>query len=169
MLTIALLPYKADAEAPRVVTYPTSAEDKHFYNVPYSGLFRALNGKFHDKSIYFASKTQQLNISGFTAFFFPNEWTLKFDWTIDRGFNSELYDVDPSLVSDIEIIKFFENTKIELGLSNAFFVGGRVSERACIDELAREFHCGTGLPWSDHIPHRILNNIGFSINWTVYF
>lgn len=169
LAVISLPPSTACAELLRVITYPTSAQNIHSYKMPYSGAFQALNGVNYDVSNYYVSKNLELNISGFTAFFFSNDWTVKLDWTLDNGYNSDLYKVQASLLGSIHLIKSYQNQKINLGLHNAFLIGGHVSERACVDELAREFHCGTGLPWTDYVPHRIKNKIGIMINWSIYF
>ena len=152
-----------------VISYPISGFSSHFYKVPYTGHFTAVNGSYFDASQYYKSQRVELNISGFTAVFLNKIWTLKFDWTFDQGFYSDLYQVGSSLKSNITFIKSLENTKIELGLQNAILMGGSVQEKACIDTLNREFHCGTGLPWSDYEGYELPQDLGLVFRFSVFF
>ena len=152
-----------------VISYPTSGYSSHFYKVPYTGHFTAVNGSYFDASQYYKSQRVELNISGFTAVFLNEAWTLKFDWTFDQGFYSDLYQVGSSLKSNVTFIKSLENAKIELGLQNAILMGGSVQENACIDTLKREFHCGTGLPWSDYEGYELPQDLGLVFRFSFFF
>ena len=152
-----------------VISYPISGFSSHFYIVPYTGHFTAVNGSYFDASQYYKSQRIELNISGFTAVFLNETWTLKFDWTFDQGFYSDLYQVGTSLKSNITFIKSLENAKIELGLQNAILMGGSVQEKACIDTLNREFHCGTGLPWSDYEGYELPQDLGLLLRYSFFF
>lgn len=152
-----------------IISYPTSGGSSHFYKVPYTGHFTAVNGSYFDASQYYKSQRTELHISGFTAVFLNETWTLKFDWTFDQGFYSDLYQVGTSLNSNVTFIKSLENAKIELGLQNAILMGGSVKENACIDTLKREFHCGTGLPWSDYEGYEPPQELGFVFRFKVFF
>ena len=152
-----------------VIAYPTSGYSSHFYEVPYTGHFTAVNGSNFDASQYYKSQRTELHLSGFTAVFLNETWTLKFDWTFDQGFYSDLYQVRSSLKSNVTFIKTLENIEIELGLQNAIFMGGSVQEKACIDTLQREFHCGTGLPWSDYAGYELPRDLGLLFRFSVFF
>ena len=152
-----------------VISYPISCFSSHFYKVPYTGHFTAVNGSYFDASQYYKSQRVELNISGFTAVFLNEAWTLKFDWTFDQGFYSDLYQVGSSLKSNVTFIKSLENAKIELGLQNAILMGGSVRENACIDTLNREFHCGTGLPWSDYEGYELPQDLGLVFRFSFFF
>ena len=58
---------------------------------------------------------------------------------------------------------------MELGLQNAIFIGGSVQEKACIDILKREFHCGTGLPWSDYEGYELPQDLGLLFRFSFFF
>ena len=152
-----------------IISYPTSGDSSHFYKVPYTGHFTAVNGSYFNASRYYKSQRTELHISGFTAVFLNETWTLKFDWTFDQGFYSDLYQFEPSLKSNITFIKSLENSKMELGLQNAIFIGGSVQEKACIDILKREFHCGTGLPWSDYEGYELPQDLGLLFRFSFFF
>ncbi|NCF47167.1 MAG: hypothetical protein GWP24_06330 [Alphaproteobacteria bacterium] len=36
-------------------------------------------------------------------------------------------------------------------------IGGAISERPCRDSFSRQFHCGTGLAWTDSKDSHIIN------------
>ena len=152
-----------------VISYPTSGVSSHFYKVPYTGYFTAVNGSFFNASQYYKSQRTELHLSGITAIFLNETWTLKFDWTFDQGFYSDLYQVGSSLKSNITFIKSLENAKMELGLQNAIFMGGSVQEKACIDTLQREFHCGTGLPWSDYEGYELPRDLELLFRFSFFF
>lgn len=166
---LALYPTIASAEILEFVMYPTSAKDAHAYSLPYSGRFTAINGDEFDASEYFISSNLELSISGFSAIFFENNFSVKLNWLLDNGYNSALYNVKPSLLGSVGLIKSNPGLKFEIFVNNLFFLGGEVSERACVDALEREFHCGSGLPWSDYVPYEISPDIEVLVNWTFYF
>lgn len=159
----------ASSEVLKFVMYPTSAKDAHAYSLPYSGRFTAINGDQFDTSEYFESSNLELSISGFSAIFFENNLSIKLNWLLDNGYNSVLYNVQPSLLGSVGLIKSNPGSKFEIVLNNLFFLGGEVSERACVDVLEREFHCGSGLPWVDYVPYEITPDVEVLVNWTFYF
>jgi hypothetical protein len=163
------LPTAAHSEISQFVMYPTSAKYTHAYSLPYSGRFTAINGDKFDASEYFKSSNLELSISGFSAIFFENNLSIKLNWLLDIGYNSALYNVQPSLLGGVGLIKSNPGSKFEIVLNNLFFLGGELSERACVDVLEREFHCGSGLPWSDYVPYEITPDVEVLVNWTFYF
>jgi hypothetical protein len=56
-----------------------------------------------------------------------------------------------------------------LHLHDALQAGGKVTERPCYDGFERQFHCGTGLPWTDaqaHLRDRLVTPLTkLSVNW----
>ena len=48
-------------------------------------------------------------------------------------------------------------------------MGGSVQENACIDTLKREFHCGTGLPWSDYEGYELPQDLGLLLRYSFFF
>lgn len=152
-----------------IIIYPTSGSSNHYYGLPYSGYFTAVNGTDFNASEYYQSRKKEFHLSGIAAFFLNEDWSIKLDWTIDSGYYSDLYQVDPSFLSKISLIKSSADTKVEFSISNAFRLGGNVTEKACVDTLKRDFHCGTGLPWSDYHPYELPNDIGIGLKLTIFF
>ena len=95
--------------------------------------------------------------------------TLKIPWSFDNGYKSDLFNTNPVLQLGAFLVVKRSNLLIEFGANNLLQIGGRVSERACVDSLSREFHCGTGLPWVDRPPANIDNQKKFLVRVTYSF
>lgn len=169
VIVLFLIPVDTSAETVNVFSYPTSGSSLHYYHIPYSGHFVAANGTHFDASQYYQRTGTELNVSGVTAFFLADDFSVKLNWTADLGYRSKLYQVSPSILGGVSLIKSYKTTKFEFSLKNLFFLGGKVREWPCVDELQREFHCGTGLPWSDYSQHLINPEMGIQMAWTKYF
>jgi hypothetical protein len=130
--------------------YPTDGGSVHYYGKPYTGLFTSANGEFHDASEYYQSNSSELHLKGIALLTPSESQFIKFNWILDFGYHSELYSVATSLMTDISYIILEKNTTYTFGLKNAIMLGGRIKESPCVDSLSREFHCGTGLPWTDY-------------------
>lgn len=157
------------AEILNTISSVKSGGDFHAYGIPYTGHFTALNGNYFDASQFYESKKPEIHISGFTAFFFPNGWTLKLDWIADLGYSSDLFEVSPSIRSDLIFIRSVENVNIEVGLADFLLLGGNVTESACVDSLYRDFHCGTGLPWVDYYGYKLPRDTKFIFKFSMFF
>lgn len=69
----------------------------------------------------------------------------------DTGFKSALYEAQPFISwSPTGIVSLNEHLSLAVGVQNLFSLGGHTRESPCFDDFRREFHCGTGLPWSDY-------------------
>ena len=156
-------------EQNKFILLPTLGSNKHLYEVPYDGFFVALNGVSHDASQYYRSRKNELNIRGVAAIFLADGISLKFNWNFDLGYKSDLYTVGPSLLTGLTLIETQKEYQLEIGVQNAFFIGGNVSETACVDILAREFHCGLGMPWTDYGGHSVKPEGTFFFNYTHFF
>ena len=152
-----------------VILYPFKASNTHVYTRPYSGYFEALNGDFHDASKYYKSESIELNVSGFLLFPWSYSTTLKLPWFLDLGYKSKLYSVDPVIKVGVHVVNINGNRKIELGVDNLIKIGGEVIEWPCVDDLFREFHCGTGLPWVDKPAASPIKQTAVSVRWTMAF
>ena len=152
-----------------VTVYPTSMSDIHRFELPYTGHFKAINGNSFDVSEYYQPANTEFNISGVILLFLDNGTTIRIDGHFDNGFRSALYEVDQSLSFGLNITKTFENKHLNLGISNLLLFGASVKERACVDDLQRDFHCGTGLPWSDYKGFEIQLQPKAILKWSVYF
>lgn len=69
----------------------------------------------------------------------------------DTGFKSALYQAQPFISwSPTGIVSLNERLSLAVGFQNLFSLGGHTKESPCFDDFRREFHCGTGIPWSDY-------------------
>ena len=75
-----------------IISYPTSGGSSHFYKVPYTGHFTAVNGSYFDASQYYKSQRTELHISGFTAVFLNETWE-KFSEPTTEAFLQEALEV----------------------------------------------------------------------------
>ena len=140
----------ADVSLRKLLIYPTEGYSRHYYGVPYNGSFQAANGEQYDTSEFYINNKPELHLKGISAFPLTKNVFLKFNWILDFGYFSELYEASPSILSSVVLTKIENKVKYDFGLKNAFMFGGKVSEFPCVDTLSREFHCGTGLPWVDY-------------------
>ena len=131
------------------VFYPLHGSDKHTYSSPYDGRFTALNGERYDVSEFYTSRKLELNIAGVALWTKSPQLSIKLPWFFDYGYTSTLYNSEPILQVGVFFIINENKNSLEFGLSNLLQIGGKISERPCVDHLSRDFHCGTGLPWVD--------------------
>ena len=132
-----------------VIFLPLSGADSHKFSSPYSGRFQAINGNSFDVSKYYVSSSLELFFSGLVIWEARDNLTLTIPWYFDIGYQSELFHTDPVLQLGLSANFSSQNHSIIFGVNNLLTIGGHIRERACIDRLFREFHCGTGLPWID--------------------
>jgi len=152
-----------------IALYPYKGSNEHVYTKPYSGHFRAINGDYHDASEYYKSERVELNATGLLLISRSPSTTLKLPWFIDLGYKSRLYSVDPVIEFGVLVVNVKENRTFEFGLDNLIKIGGKVSERPCVDSFNREFHCGTGLPWIDRPEVFQGKKITLSVSWRLTF
>lgn len=152
-----------------VLLFPYEGSNKHIYTKPYSGHFNALNGDYHDASEYYKSERLELNISGLLLIAMSPSTTLRLPWFVDLGYKSRLYSVDPLIEFGVHVVNIKGNRTFEFGLDNLVKIGGEVSEQPCVDSLYREFHCGTGVPWTDKPEISDSKHLVLSIRWTLNF
>ena len=152
-----------------IALYPYKGSNKHVYTKPYSGHFQAINGDYHDASEYYKSERLELNASGLLLISWSPSTTLKMPWFIDLGYKSRLYNVDPVIEFGVFVVNIKENRTLEFGLDNLIKIGGKVSEQPCVDSFYREFHCGTGVPWTDSPKVFQGKKITLSVSWKLMF
>ena len=137
---------------------------------PWSGGFKDYNGKewnvkefYKNDQISFAIKPEFLLIHN------PNNFT-EFSVYADNGYQSDLFTVQSKI--NIEQTTYFKITKNSyLGINTYFEFFGGVKEKPCFDDFRREYHCGTGLAWSDSFPFhkKDTNHSRVGISWNYSF
>lgn len=152
-----------------VVVLPIGGQNEHIFTKPYSGKFKALNGDIHDVSTHFTSKKMELSVHGIALWKIDQKFTTRVPWFIDIGYQSRLYKVDPVVQFGLDMIIHYQDSSLEIGITNLITLGGGVSESPCVDSFQREFHCGTGLPWVDKPVSTKNNSRMLAVRWTWNF
>ncbi len=145
-------------------------ENNHRTSYVWNGHFAALNGDIYDMRDFYRSKRPEINARiGVLA---HESARLKVHLPIhfDNGYQADLYEAQPYLGLGV-ITQWAATDTLVLGfhLHDALQIGGKVRETPCHDSFRRDFHCGTGLPWTDATPFLKRRNVAhfgqFTLNW----
>ena len=137
---------------------------------PWSGVFEDYTGKKWEVQEFY--KNDQLSFAikpEFLLIYNSNSFT-EFSVYADNGYKSDLFRVQPKI--NIDQTTYFKITKNSfIGINTFFELFGGVDESACYDDFRREYHCGTGLAWSDSYPYhkKDTNYSQFGISWNYFF
>lgn len=152
-----------------IIIVPISGASSHSYSYPYSGKFKAINGESFDVSSLYTSSSLEFFLKGLIFWDVRNNITLKVPWSIDLGYESEVFITEPVLQLGLSVVYLFENKSVEFGVTNLISIGGQVNETPCVDRLFREFHCGTGLPWVDKPDPLTNNTMTYQVEYRIVF
>jgi len=137
---------------------------------PWRGIFKDYTGKEWNVQEFY--KNDQLSFAikpEFLLIYNSNNFT-EFSVYADNGYKSDLFRVQPKI--NIDQTTYFKITKNSfLGINTYFEFFGGVKESPCYDDFRREYHCGTGLAWSDSYPYH-KNDTHYSqvgISWNYFF
>ena len=116
----------------------------------WSGLFVDYSGRAWDTSHLYRNKRAHLNLEASVLQKLSDRVLWMHGFTVDNGYKSPLFEMTPEFGYHPSLI-FVPNrsTTLSIHLFGFFRSGGASVERPCVDGFDREFHCGTGLPWSD--------------------
>ena len=115
----------------------------------WSGIFNDLSGTKWDVSNFYTPKSDNFYLD--TKFQIASEelYLGVVELGFDNKYDSDLFDVSDKI--SIETSNYFKlRDDLILNFYTKTVFGGRVSEKPCFDSFRREFHCGTGLAWSDY-------------------
>jgi hypothetical protein len=145
-------------------------EDSHRTSYVWDGRFNAINGDAHNVAHFYRAKGPQFNMRTAVKLHETPRLRLTLPLQIDHGYKADLYRARPYLGLGL-VAQWAASERLVLGLHlhDALQIGGEVRESPCHDSFRRQFHCGTGLPWSDAGPHLRQNNVAtfgqLSVNW----
>ena len=140
-----------------IIFADTKGSSNYLQTHIWDGNFTAPNGdKFHLGN-YYKSQNTEINLKT-NILYKMNSNLLIFPVNFDNGYKSNLLEVKPIYSMGFLISKELENLKLIFGFNNAFKIGGSIKEKPCYDKFDREFHCGTGQPWSDYKPGKKIYN-----------
>ena len=147
LLTLSFLAVQAQAEVKLV---QLSADQNHRMSEVWDGQFRALDGTRFDTSAFYESSKTTFSAAGVFAYTITPQLTAVMPFSADAGYQSQLYQAAPGLELGLGVLWSEANWNVGLVGRSLTRVGGRVTEQACKDSINRQFHCGTGLPWTDY-------------------
>lgn len=127
-----------------------NAKSEHRHSDVWSGVFKSLDGNVHDASRYFKSKTIEGYVEGTFEYTITNHLSIVLPFEVDLGYDSDLYKAKPSLALGLGFAVADDTWAITTSVDRAFAFGGDIVETPCVDSFERDFHCGTGIPWSDY-------------------
>ena len=139
-----------------------SAKSEHAGSKVWSGNFTAPNRRHYDASGFYAPTNQPFSAKAVLAK--PdnkpgnkpsdNRVTWLLPIALDAGYRAQLYQAAPLFSLGIgAAFALPEHTMVSIRAENLLRLGGGVSEQACYDGFRRQFHCGTGLAWTDYTRH----------------
>jgi len=147
-LALMLLTFTLAASAEGWFLESAYLSSRHQASTVWSGQFTALNGVYYDASEFYESK--RISFSGNLGLaFLSDQSAIYIPLFFDTGYESELYSASPFVSVGAVYSRVFDNTTISVGAQNFLQLGGGISESPCVDAYQREFHCGSGLAWSD--------------------
>ena len=132
------------------------AENRHAGNV-WQGYFLGLNGRQYNTSSFYKNRRIGFKAKATFAKTANQPWGRKpVTWllpvSLDGGYQAKLYQAEPLLSLGLgAIVKTSSNSLITLRINDAFKVGGDIKEQPCYDSFRRQYHCGSGLAWTDYI------------------
>ena len=117
----------------------------------WSGVFTAPNGKTFDTSNYYRNTRNEFHVNG--ELFLINlktKYTISIPFYYDNGYQSSLFNAQERFDLGLSLSGMLSDNFIYgVSTSSLLSYGGEVREYPCVDSFQREFHCGTGLPWTD--------------------
>ncbi len=120
------------------------------------GRFTALNGQAFDVSEFYEPEYPNFHLEGILSYPIANRGDVIIPFLFDAGYKSALFVAGPLLSLGIGYTRNFGNFGFYFGSHHVLKIGGKISEKPCIDKFNREFHCGTGLAWVDAVGGGIL-------------
>ena len=127
----------------------TQGSNKYSQSLVWNGNFISPNGKRFNLGHFYKSKNFELNLK--THFLYKlNSSILIIPINFDNGYSSDLLNVSPVYSMGFIMSKNIKNINFLFGIDNALRIGGNIKEYPCYDKFKREFHCGTGVPWTDY-------------------
>ena len=127
-----------------------SADQNHRMSEVWDGQFRALDGSRYDTSAFYESRKTTFSAAGVFAYSITPQLTALMPFAADAGYRSQLYQAAPGLELGLGLLWSEANWNVGLIGRSLTRLGGRMTEQACKDSINRQFHCGTGLPWTDY-------------------
>ena len=116
----------------------------------WSGRFTDFSGKSWDTANLYQSDRPHFNVTATVLHRLSDRFYVAHGIRLDNGYRSSLFEMTPEVNYNPTFAYVHSKaTTFSLKLFGFLRYGGDVKEKPCVDDFDREFHCGTGLPWSD--------------------
>ena len=137
----------------------------------WSGYFIAPNGEVFNTSNYYKNTKNEFHING--EFFFINlkrKHTVGIPFYYDNGYESSLFKAKEKFDLGLSVSGILSDS-IVYGISATSLLqfGGDLNEYPCVDSFNREFHCGTGIPWTDSSSILINDKLNRKIRFKIQY
>ena len=139
-----------------------SAKSEHAGSHVWSGNFTARNQRNYDAARFYEPTNQlfsaKMIFAKATNRPANKHVTRQVTWllpiALDAGYRAQHYQAAPLFSLGIgAAFALPEHAMVSIRAENMLRLGGGVSEQACYDGFRRQFHCGTGLAWTDFTRH----------------
>lgn len=128
-----------------------TASSEHNGSDVWSGKFTGLNGRSYDASAFYRPSNQPFSAKTVLAQSGKGAVTWLLPLAADAGYEARLYHADPLLsLGGGAAVQLARHSMVSFRIDNIVRLGGRVSEQPCYDGFRRQYHCGTGLAWTDY-------------------
>ena len=127
------------------------ATSEHNGSDVWSGKFTGLNGRNYNTESFYTPTNQPFSAKAVFARIGNAALTWILPLGLDAGYQARLYQAAPLLtLGGGAALRIGTYSMVSLRLDNIVRLGGKISEQACYDAYRRQFHCGTGLAWTDY-------------------
>ena len=128
---------------------------------PWSGEFTDYSGAKWNVSNFYSSKSENFYIDTKFQIKSNGNYLGVLDFSFDNKYESDLFTVSAKFT--IGLSNYFEiRDNFVLNFYTKTVFGGSINEKPCFDSFRREFHCGTGLAWTDYSSSEIKTNIEYN-------
>ncbi len=127
------------------------AASEHNGSDVWSGKFTGLNGRNYNAQSFYTPTNQPFSAKAVFARTGNSALTWVLPLGLDAGYQARLYQAEPLLtLGGGAALRLGRHSMLSLRLDNIVRLGGKIAEQACYDVYRRQFHCGTGLAWTDY-------------------
>lgn len=146
-----------------------NAASQHISSTPWSGKFKTLDGAQYNVSHYYEPENFLFSGDATLSVALSDSLELLIPLSLDAGYRSSLFQTKPFFSAGLGLVLLLDSSALVFTATNIGQVGGETSERPCVDELDRKFHCGLGIPWSDYNPIQPDVSSAFRLAFTLRF
>lgn len=127
------------------------AATEHAGSKVWNGKFTGLNGRKYDVSAFYKSGAPVFSAKAVLARKGHGSISWLVPLSVDNGYRAQLYQAEPLFSLGFgAAMRLAPQSMLSVRVDNALRLGGAVSEQPCYDGFRRQYHCGSGLAWTDY-------------------